>query len=92
MKARILLIILCCSFSLLAGCASQGDVLAATTDASLPRSLTCLDRNGDGACIKKMCTSTSGAFNNDCATYADACISAGLTWSGGAQVGICSKP
>jgi hypothetical protein len=91
-KAGCLLVVLCCSFSLLAGCAPNSDVLAATTDPSLPRNLTCLVRGADGACTKKICTSTSGGMTGDCASYAEACVSAAFTWTGGSVDGICSKP
>ena len=92
MKAGILVFVSCCSLSLLAGCASTNDVLAETTGASLPRALSCLARNTDGACVKKLCTSTSGGVSGDCASYGEACVAAKLNWIGGSQDGICSKP
>ncbi|HYV88576.1 MAG TPA: hypothetical protein VFA91_08365, partial [Candidatus Polarisedimenticolia bacterium] len=86
MRLGIFLAISCCSF-VLAGCTANGDVLAETTNASSPRSLTCLYRDQAGACTKKLCTSTTGAFASDCAGYAESCASAGLNWAGGSQSG-----
>lgn len=93
-KAGFLLVVFCCSFSLLGGCTPKGDVfgdVATTTGGSSARQFECLSKNADGTCNVNQCTAGPGGFTHDCASYAAACVNAGEHWSGTKEGGKCTR-
>ena len=98
MKARFLLLVFCCLFSLLQGCTQKGekakefgDVFATTTTGSSARTFECLSKNADGSCNVNQCKAGPGGFTHDCASYAAACVNAGEHWSGTKEGGKCTR-
>jgi len=99
MMARILLLVLFCSPSLLGGCASKyvepANVFQTTTGTS-GRTLECTSKAADGSCNVKKCTQSTEGMSEygvpyDCASYAAACVEGGQSWSGTKEGGKCTR-
>ena len=100
MKPRHLLLVFCCSFLLLGGCAARreasGDVFAPTVGGSSGRTLECVSKAPDGSCNVKQCTASSEGVADlgvpyDCASYAANCVDAGQHWAGTKEGGKCTR-
>jgi hypothetical protein len=99
MRAGRLLLVLCCSSSLLGGCAPKYEEPAnvfQTTTGTSGRTLECTSKAADGSCNVKKCTQSTEGMSEygvpyDCASYAAACVDAGQYWSGTKEGGSCTR-
>ena len=70
----------------------KGQVLDPVREGSdtIRRSFQCLQRDSEGNCLANKCTQGPGGATFNCASFAKACIDAGLHWSGTQEGGTCS--